>query len=143
MVKERIRRRELVITQIIPHRAKAVKRERRRGTPRSRFAVREDGERRGATGSYGGRPFRPPTRTNPNPVKGNCVWEGRWALYIRAKRIAIVFGTALVEGENSSTKNTRLFSHRLREGKPLVGERANQKARIGDYADNPAPSKGS
>lgn len=35
------------------------------------------------------------------------------------------------------------FSHRLREGKPLVGERANQKARIGDYADNPAPSKGS
>lgn len=108
MVKERIRRRELVITQIIPHRAKAVKRERRRGTPRSRFAVREDGERRGATGSYGGRPFRPPTRTNPNPVKGNCVWEGRWALYIRAKRIAIVFGTALVEGENSSTKNTRL-----------------------------------
>lgn len=42
-----------MITQIIPHRAKAVKRERRRGTPRSRFAVREDGERRGATGSYG------------------------------------------------------------------------------------------
>lgn len=98
----------MVITQIIPHRAKAVKRERRRGTPRSRFAVREDGERRGATGSYGGRPFRPPTRTNPNPVKGNCVWKGRWALYIRAKRIAIVFGTALVEGENSITKNTRL-----------------------------------